>query len=107
MGEGVRDPRPLLPLTPAVLHILLALADGERHGYGIMREVEWRTGGETRVGPGTLLDRLRIDYRKSGEMGFMLVSPEDKGRFVRDLGGSVAGLEVRGEGVVCKVGSRR
>ncbi len=45
MVEESRGPRDLLPLTPAVLHILLALADEERHGYGIMREVEERTGG--------------------------------------------------------------
>ena len=49
----------LLPLTPAVLHILLALADEERHGYGIMREVEWRTGGQTRLGPGTLYGSIK------------------------------------------------
>ena len=54
MRDERRDPRSLLPLTPAVLHILLALADEERHGYGIMKEVEERTGGEVRLGPGTL-----------------------------------------------------
>jgi DNA-binding PadR family transcriptional regulator len=54
--EEVRD---LLPLTPAVLHILLALADEERHGYGIMREVEGRTGGQTRLGPGTLYGSIK------------------------------------------------
>ncbi len=59
MGEGVRDPRSLLPLTPAVLNILLALADAERHGYGIMREVEGRTGGEVRLGPGTLYGSIK------------------------------------------------
>ncbi len=59
MGDGVRDPRSLLPLTPAVLHILLALADEERHGYGVMREVESRTGGEVRLGPGTLYGAIK------------------------------------------------
>ncbi len=59
MVEEGREPRDLLPLTPAVLHILLALADGERHGYGIMREVEERTGGETRMGPGTLYGSIK------------------------------------------------
>ena len=54
-----REPRDLLPLTPAVLHILLALADEERHGYGIMREVEGRTGGQTRLGPGTLYGSIK------------------------------------------------
>ncbi len=59
MVEKGRKPRDLLPLTPAVLHILLALADEERHGYGIMREVEARTGGEARMGPGTLYGSIK------------------------------------------------
>jgi DNA-binding PadR family transcriptional regulator len=50
------EPRPadFLPLTPAVLHILLALADGEQHGYAIAQAVEELTGGTVRMGPGTL-----------------------------------------------------
>ena len=59
MTNGGRDPQTLLPLTPAVMHILLALADQERHGYGIMREVEQRTGGQTRLGPGTLYGSIK------------------------------------------------
>lgn len=43
-----------LPLTPAVFHILIALADGETHGYAIMQEVSRRSGGSVRLGPGTL-----------------------------------------------------
>lgn len=42
------------PLTPASFHILLALADGDKHGYGIMLEVARFTEGTTRLGPGTL-----------------------------------------------------
>ena len=52
------------PLTPAAFQILLALAAGERHGYGIMREVEALTAGRVRLGPGTLyrsLQRLLAD----------------------------------------------
>jgi DNA-binding PadR family transcriptional regulator len=56
---SVEEPRDMLPLRPAVVHILLALADEERHGYGIMREVEGRTGGETRLGPGTLYGSIK------------------------------------------------
>jgi DNA-binding PadR family transcriptional regulator len=55
----MRELRDLLPLTPAVLQILLALADEERHGYGIMKEVEDRTGGEVRLGPGTLYGAIK------------------------------------------------
>jgi DNA-binding PadR family transcriptional regulator len=49
----------MLPLTPAVFHILLALADGERHGYSIMQEVEARTDGKVRLGPGTLYGSIK------------------------------------------------
>jgi len=49
-----RAPETFLPLTPAVFHILVALADGERHGYAIMQEVIQRSGGAVRLGPGTL-----------------------------------------------------
>lgn len=48
-----------LPLTPAVSHILLALADGERHGYGIMLEVEAMTDGRVEMGPGTLYGTIK------------------------------------------------
>jgi len=44
----------LLPLPPATLHILLALTDGERHGYAIIQDVAARTDGELRLSPGTL-----------------------------------------------------
>jgi DNA-binding PadR family transcriptional regulator len=47
-------PETFLPLTPAVFHILVSLADGERHGYAIMQEVAKRSGGAVRLGPGTL-----------------------------------------------------
>lgn len=43
-----------VPLTPAVFHILLALGDGEKHGYGIMKEVAQATNGQAQMGPGTL-----------------------------------------------------
>ncbi len=42
------------PLTPAVLHILMALAESERHGYGIMKQVEAESKGRVKMGPGTL-----------------------------------------------------
>ncbi len=47
------------PLTPAVLHILLALAEGERHGYAIMRSVTADTAGAVRLGPGTLYRSIK------------------------------------------------
>ena len=54
-----RDPEELLPLSPAVFHVLLALADAERHGYGIIKEVEARTEGRVRLGPGTLYGSIK------------------------------------------------
>ena len=48
------DPTALLPLQPAVLHILMALADEDRHGYAIIQDVAARTDGAVRLGPGTL-----------------------------------------------------
>jgi DNA-binding PadR family transcriptional regulator len=42
------------PLSPAVFHILLCLAEGERHGYAIKREIAQRTGGKLKLGPGVL-----------------------------------------------------
>lgn len=62
------DARELLPLTPVVLHILLALADGSRvepedgtgrHGYAVAQEVEEMTDGQIRMGPGTLYGSIQ------------------------------------------------
>jgi DNA-binding PadR family transcriptional regulator len=53
------EPGELLPLTPAVFHILLALADGERHGYAIMQEVAANTRGQMQMGPGTLYGTIK------------------------------------------------
>ena len=47
------------PLTPAVFHILLALSDGDKHGYGIMKDVEAQTDGRLKLGPGTLYGSLK------------------------------------------------
>jgi DNA-binding PadR family transcriptional regulator len=47
------------PLTPAVLHILLALAQGERHGYGIMKQAEADSRGKLSMGPGTLYGSIK------------------------------------------------
>ena len=59
MNENIQDPETLLPLTPSVFNILLALADGEKHGYGIMLEVEANTDGQMLMGPGTLYGSIK------------------------------------------------
>ncbi len=48
-----------LPLSPASLHVLLALAGEDLHGYGIMQEVARQSGGQYKLGPGTLYDNLK------------------------------------------------
>jgi len=62
--DSERDPASSLPLTPALFHVLLSLADGEKHGYAILKEVEERTTGEVRLSTGTLygiIKRLLAD----------------------------------------------
>ena len=59
MTEPAGDPHEMLPLPTAHLHILMALADGEKHGYAVMREVERMTNGEVTMGPGTLYGAIK------------------------------------------------
>ena len=54
-----RSPASLLPLKTNWFHVLLSLADGEQHGYGIMQEVLERTDGKVRLWPATLYGTLR------------------------------------------------
>jgi DNA-binding PadR family transcriptional regulator len=83
---------PSEPLLPAVFHIMLALADGERHGYGIKREVEFRTGGVISLGPGTLYGTLR---RMLADGLIEESGDDERRRFYRltDLGRKVATAE--------------
>jgi len=90
MAPRPTEPHDLLPLTPAAFHILLSLVEGERHGYAIMREVEERTGGEVRLGPGTLYGAIKrlleqgvveeLDVRTAPEAG------EERRRYYRLTG---------------------
>ena len=54
MVKRAFDPEPYLPLTPAMFQLLVALADGEKHGYAIIKEVHRRTDGKVRLSAGTL-----------------------------------------------------
>lgn len=59
-----RDPDDLLPLSPAMFHVMVALSDGDTHGYAIMKDVEQLTGGAVRLSTGTLygiIKRLLAD----------------------------------------------
>ena len=59
MMDISHKPENLLPLSPAIFHILLALVDEDRHGYGIMQEVKMRTEGRVKLGPGTLYGAIK------------------------------------------------
>jgi DNA-binding PadR family transcriptional regulator len=59
MSNATPQPHEMLPLTATVFHILLALADGERHGYSIMQEVSRMTDGAVQMGPGTLYGTIK------------------------------------------------
>jgi DNA-binding PadR family transcriptional regulator len=54
-----RSPSSLLPLTPQMFEVLIALADGDKHGYAVIKEVARRTGGEVTLSAGTLYTIVR------------------------------------------------
>jgi len=95
------EPRDFSALTPAVLNILLALADEERHGYAIIREVEERTEGKTRLGPGTLygsIKRMLADglIEESDERPDPALDDQRRRYYrITDFGRRVAGAEVQ------------
>jgi hypothetical protein len=64
-----RDLDDVLPLPEAAFHILVALAEGDRHGYAILQEVVERTDGKFRLGPGTELDDERRRYYRLTAFG--------------------------------------
>lgn len=59
MTQDVDHPETLLPLSAAIFHILLALSEGERHGYGIMQETARSSNGKVALGPGTLYRSIK------------------------------------------------
>jgi DNA-binding PadR family transcriptional regulator len=59
MRSSAQHPEERGPLTPAVFHILLSLADGERHGYRLMRDISTQTKGKVRLGPATLYRSIK------------------------------------------------
>jgi len=64
LSVSQNDAQPVGPLTPAMFHVLLALAGDDLHGYAILKEVELRTGGKVRLSTGTLygiIKRLLAD----------------------------------------------
>ena len=74
MARREATPTDFLPLTPAITHILVALADGDRHGYAIMQEVERLTNGDERPDP--VLDDERRRYYRATHLGIAVLDAE-------------------------------
>ncbi|MGE3277397.1 MAG: PadR family transcriptional regulator [Vicinamibacterales bacterium] len=98
MPDRARGVDHLLPLKPRILHILLALADGPRHGYGIMQDVSARTDGRVRLWPAALYGTLR-ELQEGGLIVETETPADDDERrrcfALTPLGTRVLGAEVR------------
>ena len=108
------DPRRFLPLTPAVFHVLLALGEGDRHGYGIIQDVAEATGGDVTLRTGTLYTILKrlLDERLIAESDARPHVDEDDERrryyALTPLGRAVVQAEARRlESLVSLARSRR
>jgi DNA-binding PadR family transcriptional regulator len=95
-----QDPDALLPLPAAVFHILIALADRDRHGYSIMQDVAARTDGKVQLSAGTLYSSIRR-MLEQGLIEELTESPDpsssdERRRYYRvtRFGRRVAGAEV-------------
>jgi DNA-binding PadR family transcriptional regulator len=83
------DTANLLPLAPPVFHILIALWEGERHGYAIMQDVAERTGNKVKMSPGTLYGSIK----RMLELGLIeevrrhdAAGPDDRRRYYKATG---------------------
>jgi len=100
IGISMVDPADFLPLTPLSLGILLALAQEDRHGYAILKEIERDSGARVRPGTGTLYAALQR-MTDEGLIEASALQPEDGGdarrRYyaITRLGKSVAGAELK------------
>jgi DNA-binding PadR family transcriptional regulator len=104
---------PLVPLTPAVFYILLALAGGERHGYEIMKQVKLDSSRQVKMGTGTLygsLKRMLADglIEEAGERPYP-VPDDERRRYYRltELGRRAFGAELQRYAEVVTVAERR
>lgn len=99
MPDRPRSVERLLPLKPKILHILLSLADGPRHGYSIMQEVAARTDGRVRVWPAALYGTLRelADLDLIAESEHRPSDDDERRRYfaLTAFGKRVLGAEVR------------
>ncbi len=100
MPKTPTSPHDFIPLTPPVFHILLAISDGARHGYAIIKEVEVRSQGDVILSTGTLyaaIKRLLGDRLiEETDSGKAVVNVDERRRYYRltALGRKVARAEV-------------
>ena len=90
------DIEAMLPLPPAAFHILLALSNGDRHGYGIIQDVEASTNGDVRLSPGTLyrtIQRLLEQGLITEPRASALMDPRRRPYRITAFGKSVARAE--------------
>src|SRR5580704_3958203 len=92
------DANGFLPLSPATLHILLALAGGDMHGYAIMQDVLRQSEGRYKLGPGTLYDNLQklVKQGMVKELGAKAADEDSRRRYYRltSLGSGVLSAEI-------------
>jgi DNA-binding PadR family transcriptional regulator len=101
MTRKRRDPESLLPLTPGMFQVLIALADGDKHGYAIIKEVARRTEGSIALSAGTLYTIIRR-FEQEGVIAETVERPDaalddERRRYYRltEFGRDVAGAEAR------------
>jgi DNA-binding PadR family transcriptional regulator len=108
--------RKLDPLPSAAFQILLALTDGDLHGYAIMRQVEEQTGGKVRLGPGTLYSSIQalleegmIEEVDPGEPADLSDAPRERRRSYRltSAGRKVARIEAQRMADILRVARAR
>lgn len=101
MTDKPRSLDRLLPLKPKALHVLLAVADGPRHGYSIMQEVTERTEGQVRLWPAALYGLLRelekVDFIAESDKRPAAAEDDERRRYfgLTPLGKRVLDAEVR------------
>lgn len=105
MRRKVSDPESLIPLMPAEFQVLMSLAEGKRHGYGIMEEIRTRNGHEMKIRPGTLygtvkrLSSWNLITQVEGN-GYQDADANRVYYAITDLGRTIASLEAHR---LCKV----
>jgi DNA-binding PadR family transcriptional regulator len=101
MTRKRQDPESLLPLTTGMFQVLIALADGDKHGYAIIKEVARRTGGDVALSAGTLYTIIRR-FEQEGVIAESATRPDaalddERRRYygLTDFGRDVARAEAR------------